>query len=200
MNEEWRAVPGFEGLYEASPRGYVRNIASGMGRTPGRVLKATPAGRYGHLRITLRRDKKSFPTALHRIICLTFNGPPPSPDKDNALHWDGDVTNNEFTNLRWGTRKENALDSMRHGTRRNQYTDVTECDNGHPYGPENSYINPKTGKRRCMTCQTTPPPPGDPRHGRYSTYGTRYCRCPECTEAWRIHSAEQLRRRKERKQ
>lgn len=194
MTEEWRTIPGFEGLYEGSSLGRVRNVAVGMGRTANKILKATPSGRYGHLRVTLRKSGKSFSMGLHRIICLTFNGPPPGPRHDNALHWDGDVTNNRPENLRWGTRKENAEDSMRHGRRKNQYTGVTSCPKGHAYGP----ADPRTGKRRCVECRRVPPPPGDPRHGKYSTYGSHYCRCDQCRGAWRIHSTEQRNKRKVR--
>ena len=44
----------------------------------------------------------------------------------------GDYMNNHLTNLRWGTRKENVQDSIRHGTKargeRNGSARLTEAD------------------------------------------------------------------------
>lgn len=194
--EEWRDVVGFEGLYEVSDQGRIRNVARGMGRTFGKILKPSPRGRYGHLTVTLRKDGKGLTSGVHRHVCRAFHGPAPDEEHDNALHWDGDVTNNRPENLRWGTRKDNANDSIRHGTRRNQYFGSTHCEQGHEWTEEHLYTNPRTGQRRCMTCQKTPPPPGDPRHGKYTTYGTSYCRCLECTEAWRLHCTDIRNKRK----
>lgn len=199
MAEEWRPIPGFEGLYEASSSGTIRNIARGMGRTPGRVLKSTPTGRYGHRTVALRKEGKTHSWFLHRVIALTFKGSPPA-EKPFALHKDGNVDNNCPENLYWGTKKDNALDSVRHGTRRNQHSNKTHCIRGHEFTDENTYVSPGSGRRSCITCRTTPPPEGHPSHGKASTYGNRGCRCTACTEAWRIKSLDQYRRRKERRE
>jgi hypothetical protein len=50
---------------------------------------------------------------LHRLILEAFQGP--CPEGLQCLHGDGDPTNNEPSNLRWGTRSENMLDRTRHG-------------------------------------------------------------------------------------
>lgn len=43
-----------------------------------------------------------------------FKGPPPSR-KHECLHKDGDNSNNSLTNLKWGTRLDNAKDREKHG-------------------------------------------------------------------------------------
>jgi hypothetical protein len=40
----------------------------------------------------------------------------PCPPGEEGLHGDGDMFNNTISNLRWGTRRENVHDSMKHGT------------------------------------------------------------------------------------
>ncbi|MBL3593977.1 HNH endonuclease [Rhodovulum sulfidophilum] len=45
---------------------------------------------------------------IHRIVCSTFNGPPPS-EQHVADHIDTTRANNRPENLRWLTRLENAL-------------------------------------------------------------------------------------------
>ena len=37
--------------------------------------------------------------------------------------------------------------------RRNEYFRPTACPHGHPYTPDNIYITPSTGARRCRTCR-----------------------------------------------
>lgn len=54
-----------------------------------------------------------------------------------------------------GTHAENMLDAKLKGRMRNANTDVTSCAKGHPLAPENVYVAPKTGYRRCRTCQRT---------------------------------------------
>lgn len=42
---------------------------------------------------------------VHRLICLAFNGLPPSPEHDTVDHIDMVKTNNCIENLRWATMK-----------------------------------------------------------------------------------------------
>lgn len=51
---------------------------------------------------------------VHRLVLEAFRGP--CPEGLEALHGDGNTSNNHLQNLRWGTRLENREDSRRHGT------------------------------------------------------------------------------------
>lgn len=51
--------------------------------------------------------------------------------------------NYEPTNVRWATRKQQRAN--RRG--------YTHCHRGHELTPENTYVSPSTGKRRCRTCK-----------------------------------------------
>jgi hypothetical protein len=102
-HEQWRQVPGFPG-YLVSNLGRVHS-----GRT-NKCLKPQPCG-SGHQRVSLRRNDKTHPRLLHRLVLLAFSGK--CPEGQEGLHWDDDPLNNKLSNLRWGTRKENRADAVR---------------------------------------------------------------------------------------
>jgi len=118
MTEEWKAVPGFEGLYEASSCGRVRSLDRHMTRKdgkplfiPGRMLKALP-NNNGYPRLSLVRDGISHWRTVHSIIAATFLAPPPRDTGPQATdygvnHKDGDKTNNHAHNLEYVTNAAN---------------------------------------------------------------------------------------------
>ena len=67
---------------------------------------------YPSVRLTVDGKRKRL--AVHRLVAAEFLPPRPSPAHE-VRHLDGDKTNNHFSNLAWGTRKENAEDRERHG-------------------------------------------------------------------------------------
>jgi hypothetical protein len=77
-----------------------------------RRLKLNTSGRYAAY--GLCRHGVQMPHLLHRLMLLTFVGP--CPEGMECRHLDGDPWNNCLANLRWGTRKENGEDKVRHGT------------------------------------------------------------------------------------
>jgi hypothetical protein len=107
QREVWLPVPGFEGFYEVSNLGQVRNAETGL------LLK--PGLNRGYKHVCLCRDGKGSTKYIQRLVLLAFCGEPHCPDAD-ACHNDGDKTNNCLTNLRWGTRADNCADKARHGT------------------------------------------------------------------------------------
>jgi hypothetical protein len=112
--EEWRAIPGWPS-YEASSLGRIRRVTRGHGTWPGRVLKPTLNRRANRYFLHLCDGSGARKLCeVHRLICITFHGSPPSP-KHEAAHWDGDSTSNTADNLRWATRVENEHDKRRHG-------------------------------------------------------------------------------------
>lgn len=126
MTEEiWRAIPGYEGLYEASSLGRVRSIdrvvstfsARGGKRVPlrrsGKVI-AQSLGPHGYALACLSKDGRSRTRRVNRLICAAFYGDMPS--KIHACHCDGDKNNNRSENLRWDTAQANQADRIRHGT------------------------------------------------------------------------------------
>lgn len=120
--EEWRAVPGYEGLYEVSNRGRTRTlrriIVSKKGveiRLRGRLLKVRPDAKGYDLRPMRDHSGKIKWLHVHRLVLLAFRGPP--GPRQIGRHLDDVKTNNNLSNLTWGTHKENVEDSFRNGTR-----------------------------------------------------------------------------------
>lgn len=125
--EEWRGIAGWCD-FEVSSWGRVRN------RKTGRVLAQRPKGRWGHLKVTLRRngaqlrgpDKKDV--ATHRLVLRAFGSAPPK-GRAETRHLNGIAWDNTHANLCWGTPHENRQDARRHGTmshRRAERTHLTE--------------------------------------------------------------------------
>jgi hypothetical protein len=111
LAEEWRAVPGYEGLYEVSNLGCVRSLRF----DPPRQIRTGP-DKDGYPLVWLFRDGKRSGRYLHRIVCCVFHG-----DKRNALHkevahLDGCRTNARADNLKWASKVENHFHMREHGT------------------------------------------------------------------------------------
>lgn len=151
MDEEWRPVVGYEGLYEVSDFGRVRSLERPqLGGRPGRILKPTRtlAGN-ARVAVTLCNRGKRSSRSVHRLVLEAFVGT--RPDGMECCHFDDDPTNNNLANLRWDTRCANRQDMLRNNGHWNSRKQV--CKYGHPFTPENTYIAPKTGARNCKACQ-----------------------------------------------
>ncbi|MGC5028163.1 NUMOD4 motif-containing HNH endonuclease [Tsukamurella sp. DT100] len=154
--EEWRAV-GDGWPYEVSDIGRVRSISrtitSSNGyqrRLNGRVLRGTPSD-SGHLLVDLCDGGRRWNAKVHVLVAAAFYGP--RPEGMETRHLDGDPTNNRVENLRYGTRSENHLDRVLHGTHKNAAK--THCPQGHPYSGGNLSISHRSNGhefRRCRAC------------------------------------------------
>jgi hypothetical protein len=114
MGGRWKKIPGF-GMYEVSTTGLVRHAST-------KALRAQATGRLGRKQVTLRSDRgrRMSSQYVHRLVLLAFRGEPPAGHE--CRHLDGDAANNRLSNLRWGTRAENAADRVRHAALRSDPT------------------------------------------------------------------------------
>lgn len=112
----WKDIPGFPG-YQVSAQGDVRSfkgLGSGVSHLkPQPQCTLKPYERKGYWSVNLYRDGKPYHMNIHRAVLLAFVGPPPPGHE--GCHDDGNSQNNWLTNLRWGTKSANALDTVRHG-------------------------------------------------------------------------------------
>lgn len=114
MQEQWRAVPGYEGRYEVSDQGRVRSLP---GRQAGRVLK--PGRQSQGYRSVVLYDgsspKKPKSHLVHSLVISVFGPLRPSPQHE-VNHKDMDKDNNQISNLEWVTGSENIKHAVANGT------------------------------------------------------------------------------------
>ncbi len=109
--ERWKDVIGYEGLYQVSDQGRVKSIKR---RYAGeKILKASPDKRDGRPVVCLSNKAKTRNFWVHRLVLEAFVGPCPAGHE--ACHWNDIRTDNNVSNLRWGTKKENKSDAKRNG-------------------------------------------------------------------------------------
>jgi hypothetical protein len=118
--EIWLPVVGWEGYYEVSNQGRVRNLAReglrGRAAIHHRILKNTiqtpQAG--GYAVVDLKAGKRRRNAKVHILVLEAFIGPRPKGMK--GCHRNNDRTDARLSNLRWGTNSSNQLDRREHGT------------------------------------------------------------------------------------
>lgn len=102
--EQWKAVPGYEGLYMVSDTGKVVSVKNGRWR-PVRFCD-----RKGYFGVQISKNDKKTSFGVHRLVALAFL---PNPDnKPHVNHIDGNKKNNQLSNLEWVTVSENCLHSI----------------------------------------------------------------------------------------
>ncbi len=103
--KRWIRIPDHD-AYEVSTDGEVRRWLTGQ-----RLRLTVRAS--GHLKVSLGKETRT--KSVHRLVLESFVGP--CPEGMECRHLNGDPSDNRLSNLRWGTHRENMLDSVRHGTR-----------------------------------------------------------------------------------
>jgi len=119
VDEIWKAIPGFEGSYEASDQGRIRSldrvVTEARGRSKqvkGVVLKPAPSN-SGHMSVVPGRVAKT--RSVHTLVALTFLGPPPPGHE--VLHRNHTPADNRLANLKYGTRSQNLAHDYETGNR-----------------------------------------------------------------------------------
>lgn len=98
MEEVWKDIKGYEGIYQLSNLGRIKNIK--------RNIIRRPSGHNGGYQIILLcKEGVMRGFSIHRLVAEAFI---PNPEnKPEVNHIDEDKTNNSASNLEWVTSKEN---------------------------------------------------------------------------------------------
>ena len=112
--ENWKDVPGYEGLYQISDFGNVKSLIS------NRLLKPSQ-DTFGYVRFNALKNKKSKTLRIHRLVMEVFN---PINSFMQVNHIDGNKLNNRLNNLEWCTDSDNKKHAYKTGlmTPGNQYS------------------------------------------------------------------------------
>lgn len=148
MSEQWRPIIGYEGLYEVSDHGRVKSLTrfDSIGRRVIERIRILNKDGGGYYQVNLSKDGAHKNVQVHAEMAKAFLGS--RPDGHEARHLDGDKTNNTISNIKWGTKSENTLDQVLHGT--HHCARRVKCPRGHKLEPPN--LATQSG-RRCRSCQ-----------------------------------------------
>ncbi len=133
MNEEWRDIAGFEGLYQVSNLGRVKCLEH---KCPGRykgkfrtvkehLMTCVENKTNGYIYVTLSNLDRGRTFTVHRLVANAFI---PNPENLPVLnHKDEDKHNNSVDNLEWCTSLYNNTYKDVH-LKRKRYTHSYEYD------------------------------------------------------------------------
>ena len=99
MEEQFKPIKDFEGLYEVSNLGQVKNVKT------NRILKPTINCQTGYKNVSLWKNNKGTNKTIHRLISMAFI--PNLENKPQVNHINAIRTDNRIKNLEWVTSKEN---------------------------------------------------------------------------------------------
>lgn len=129
MNEEWKAIKGYEGIYEVSNTGRVKRIShysnykgSGTKRLLKEKMKVIGRDKYGYSIVSLYKGKKMKMCKVHRLVAEAFV--PNQLNLTQVNHKDENKNNNNASNLEWC----NCLYNNNYGTRNNK---ISKSKKGH---------------------------------------------------------------------
>ena len=116
MEEIWKDIEGYEGIYQVSNLGRVRSLdrevpnynAAGYVGTKilrGKILKPCKMANSGYMEVHLKSNGQGKHGRIHRLVAEAFI---PNPDNLPEInHKDEDKTNNRADNLEWCDRQYN---------------------------------------------------------------------------------------------
>lgn len=135
LTEEWKDIPGYEGIYEASSFGRIRtkegkttsNKRHQVRVWKSRILKAKGNAKTGY-RVGLWKNNERKELLVARLVAMTFLGLPPEGYTVN--HKDGNRFNNAIENLEWLSREDNIRHGFNAGLYRKAQKEIAVEKNG----------------------------------------------------------------------
>ena len=115
MQEQWKSVAGYNGIYEVSDGGRVRSLPRPRVRI-AKILTCNPPSNGSYIEVMLCKGstRTQCIRTVHTLVLEAFVGP--CPPGMECRHLDGNPANNRLVNLRYGTHAENMADKILHGT------------------------------------------------------------------------------------
>ena len=141
MEEKWRDIRGYEGLYQVSNLGRVRSLRDNHGKCREKILKACNYS-HGYKYVNLYSEGVLKKFLIHRLVAETFIDNPNNYSQVN--HRDENKSNNKLENLEWCTVKYNS----NYGTRNIRRI---RAQKGQSRSSISGSRHPKARKVQCIT-------------------------------------------------
>ena len=115
MNEIWKDVLGYEGLYQVSNLGRVKSLPKydRLGRFHTERIKSQVNNGNGYLVVNLKHNGKQQMRSVHRLVADAFMNN--TNNYTDINHIDGNKQNNHLENLEFCTRSSNMLHAVKLG-------------------------------------------------------------------------------------
>jgi len=116
MQEIWKDIENYEGLYKISNFGNIKAMPkkAGFNNRKEKLLKYK-INQFGYLTIGLCKNSKRKWFMIHRLIANAFISS--IKNKPQVNHKDGNKQNNHIDNLEWCTSSENLKHAFKIGLR-----------------------------------------------------------------------------------
>jgi hypothetical protein len=112
MEEIWKDVPGYEGLYQVSNIGNIKSLPKRRVKED-KILKFNINVRHNYASVVFTKDGIKKSLRVNRLVALAFI---PNPkNKCFVNHIDSNRLNNRIENLEWVTVKENSEHALKNG-------------------------------------------------------------------------------------
>ena len=131
MQEIWKDVKDYEGLYQVSNTGKVRSLKRHIILKPSHNHK-------GYLHIILYKNAKSKVGIIHRLVAEAFI--PNLENKPQVNHINGIKTDNNSDNLEWCTNAENQRHAFALGLQTNVGNDNPKVRKINQYDLQGNFI------------------------------------------------------------
>lgn len=106
MNEEWRDIRGYEGLYQVSNLGRVKSLGAHKNRPNEKILKPIKRKKESnYVAVNLFKNKKIKMFFIHRLVASAFLDK--KDERPEVNHIDHNPENNAVSNLEYVNRDEN---------------------------------------------------------------------------------------------
>lgn len=116
MNEIWKDINNYEGIYQISNLGNVRSLdreqidINGVKRVFKGQMLTKSLGNWGYYTVSLKKNSQSKKFFVHRLVAQEFI---PNPNNLEVVnHKDGNKLNNISDNLEWISLRDNTLYSQ----------------------------------------------------------------------------------------
>lgn len=118
--EVWKDIPNYEGFYQISNYGTVKNKKNG-------AIRKGCINTSGYTYVGLNKNGKQKNYLLHRLVAMCFVEN--TYDLPEINHIDGDKNNNNAKNLEWTTRSLNVKHAYKMGLRIQAIENVRQSRN-----------------------------------------------------------------------